>query len=152
MKLNLGAGGVPVSGYHQVDLDPPADFVGDFTQMTFEGIEAVEMSHVLEHISHHRTVTVLDRIRSWMLPGAPIRVEVPDCAELLKLDPTDPNWQQWWFGSQEGAGKDHLAGFVAETLRRALAAAGWREISTRTFRSERACRDGYPCLEGTAIA
>lgn len=152
MKLNIGSGGTPISGYTGIDLHVPADIQGDFMLMNFTDVEAVEMAHVLEHISHHLTTEALARVRSWMRPGAPIRVEVPDCAQLLMIDPTEERWPRWWFGSQDHAGEVHLTGFVEATLALKMHTAGFRDVLIRAFRSPEACRLDYPCLEARAVA
>jgi predicted SAM-dependent methyltransferase len=152
MKLNLGSGNVPLKGYTSVDLVPPADVVGDFLEMSFAEVEAVEMSHVLEHISFRDTEAALRRVLSWMVPEGTLRVEVPDCAELVKMDPAAPEWNQWMFGAQGEEGQYHRVGFVAETLEAALLNADWTVVGTRTFVSDNPNRVGYPCLEATACA
>lgn len=152
MKLNLGAGGVSVPGFASVDLEPPADYVGDFMEMDFDGVEAVEMSHVLEHVSFHRTNEALARVRSWMVPEGELRVEVPDCASLVAMDPNGDHWQQWMFGSQERPGCAHLAGFTVRTLGAAIRRAGWTVQGIFTFESSHSARRGYPCIEARATA
>ena len=150
--LNLGSGNLPLNGFTNVDLTPPADIVGDFLEMTFTDVEEVEMSHVLEHIPHRRTEEALLRIHTWMVPAGTIRVEVPDCSVLCAMDLDDPTWQQWMFGSQESPGQFHRAGFTAFSLKRALMRAGWTLIGARTFASDNVNRPGYPCVEVTAAA
>lgn len=152
MRLNLGAGGYPVDGYLSVDLLEDADIPGDFTDMDFVAIEAVVMSHSLEHVSHHRTLEVLERIRSWMVPGGDLVVEVPDIDHIRAIDPSAPHWNQWMFGSQEAEGCAHLAGFTVATLRHALVRAGWTVTQVITFASDHPARRGYPCIEAKATA
>lgn len=152
MKLNLGSGPEPLDGFTNVDLVPPADIVGDFMEMSFEGVEQVEMSHVLEHLPFRRTEEALLRVRSWMEPGGSLRVEVPDCDVLVQMDVADGCWQQWMFGSQGGPGEFHCAGFNHTTLTRALERAGWSVLNWSTFVSGNRWRVGYPCLEAIATA
>jgi len=152
MKLNLGSGNVPLKGYTNVDLVPPADIVGDFLEMTFSDVEVVEMSHVLEHLPFRQTVPALERVRSWMVDDGALRVEVPDVDVLRAMDPAGGDFQQWWFGSQGAPGEFHCAGFNATTLQWALERAGWHSIGTQTFTSDNFNRVGYPCVSAVAFA
>ena len=152
MRLNLGSGNIPLEGYTNVDLVPPADIVGDFLKMRFVHVEQVEMSHVLEHIPFRQVLFALDRVRSWMAPRGQLRVEVPDVDELMKMDPAEADFQQWWFGSQDVPGQFHCAAFNQTTLARALGNAGWEVLDWRTFASDNFNRVGYPCLEMRAVA
>lgn len=150
MKLDIGAGRWPKDGFESVDLVPPADHVGDFTEMTFTGVTDVEMSHILEHVSFHLTRHVLEHVRWWMATGGCLRVEVPDCHELCMIGADSPVWNQWMFGSQGGPGQVHMAGFTATTLPQVLETAGWRVTGVRRFISDHPDRVGYPCVEATA--
>lgn len=152
MKLNLGCGGYPLAGYTNVDLHPPADIVGDFTMMSFAEVSEVRMSHVLEHISWRRTPGVLACVRSWMVGGALLIVEVPDMAALCEIGPSYPAWQQWIFGEQSHAGERHLAGFTLDSLSDRVGDAGFKRVTGRRFVSDHPMRNGYPCIEVTGAA
>lgn len=152
MRLNLGCGAHPLEGWKNVDLHLEADIRGDVRDLTFEGVEAVEMAHLLEHLPWADTFGVLTRIRSWMVPGGEIRVEVPDWETLAEMDPADPMWAQWVWGSQVHPGEFHTNGFTEATLRAEMARAGWTVTGSARFRSTHDARPGYPCVEVRARA
>lgn len=152
MKVNLGSGNVPLPGYVNVDLVSPADIVCDLLEVEFTDVTHVEMSHSLEHLPFRQTSVALERIHGWMAAGGRLRVEVPDCDVLCRMDRADDRWQQWMFGSQGGPGQVHMAGFTAATLHAALLAAGWQVESVRQFNSTNVNRIGYPCVEAVACA
>lgn len=153
MKLNLGCGNYPIAGYTNIDVaSPKADIVGDFTRMRFEGVDEVEMSHSLEHLGWFEAPAVLSKIRGWMAPHGELRVEVPDIVALMEMSPSDPNFQQWMFGSQDHEGEVHRAGYSEESLRDLLVRCGFHVMSSRRFLSTHEARSGYPCLEVVAHA
>lgn len=152
MKLNLGAGGYPLPGHLSVDMVPPADILGDFMDLHFEDVEAVEMSHVLEHLPWRVSGNALRWIRGWMAPGGTLRVEVPDCAAICAMGADDPRWQQWMFGSQNAPGEWHQAGFTVGTLAALVADTGWEVTSRRVFVTDHPARTGFPCAAVWAVA
>lgn len=155
MRLNLGSGHLPVKGFLNVDMHTEeADIQGDLRFMDFRDVEAVRMSHVLEHLPWQETVTVLERIRSWMKPGGEITVEVPDMKTIMREGSMSPHaeWVIYVYGCQDNDGEYHKAGFTEEMLRTVLMRAGYTRISTKTFRSTVEGRIGMPCLEAVAVA
>jgi predicted SAM-dependent methyltransferase len=152
VRLNIGSGPEPLAEWTNVDLRPPADIVGDFTRMEFAQVEEVLMRHVLEHVSWRSTDDVLRRVRSWMIEGGTLTIEVPDMDAILELGTRYANWQQWIFGDHSRQGEEHRAGFTKASLRKELKRAGFRVRSSRTFLSGASERPGYPCLEVVAVA
>jgi predicted SAM-dependent methyltransferase len=150
VRLNLGAGGYPLDGFTNIDLFPPADIVGDFMEMSFAELKEVVMIHVLEHISHRNTLATLERVRSWMKPGARLVVEVPDMGMLMAA-PRE-RWLTDIYGVQTHDGEYHRAGFTFQTLRKAMRAAGFHDVAVRSFLSDHPRRTGFPCLEATGCA
>jgi len=114
-------------------------------------VAEVNMSHMLEHISHLRVVATLERIHSWMQPDAKITVEVPDMREIAKIV-DHPLWLYYVYGSQAFEGEYHRSGFTAQALHNALALAGFHDIEVRAFKSEHHYRKDMPCLEAVAFA
>lgn len=147
LRLNLGCGNHVIDGFTNVDIEPPADVVGDFTTMAFENVTEVVMSHVLEHFEWRRTGEILETIRSWCAPGAKVTIEVPDMAALCERGCDYPHWQQWIFGEQSHAGQRHMSGFTADSLASAMTAAGFDVRQVCRFTSEHPDRIGYPCIE-----
>lgn len=149
-RLNLGCGEFPIEGWINVDLQPPADVVGDFTEMRFEHVDEVVMSHVLEHIPWTRTVPTLKLIRSWMLPDKRITIEVPDMEAVHERGKFDSYWLLATYGVQSSPGEFHMAGFTRVSLCLALRDAGFRPQDWRHFLSEHESRPGFPCVTVTA--
>ena len=149
-RLNLGCGRSLLDGFTNIDIAPPADIVGDFTMMSFEGVDEVVMSHVLEHFEWRRTGEVLATIRKWCAPGAKVTIEVPDMAALCERGCNYPHWQQWIFGEQGREGQRHLSGFTEGSLAEALAVNGFKVHQVRRFISQHPDRTGYPCIEAIA--
>ena len=147
MKINVGSGHTPLAGHLNIDIEPPADQVGDFMEMAFTDIDHVEMSHVLEHISWRRTQDALHIVSSWLRSGGTLHVEVPDMTVLLSLGTNFVGWDLGIYGAQINDGEYHRAGFSVEMLVNKVAAAGFRIDSVRTFRSTHPERKGYPCIE-----
>lgn len=150
MRLNLGSGGQPLEDYTNVDLHAPADVQGDIRELDFHDIEEVVLYHLLEHIPHAQTITVLERIHGWMRSGAQIVVEVPDMQGIME-NPS-PCWITDIYGVQSHEGEFHYTGFMSTTLAHVLHEAGFQNIEVRRFISLNPNRPGMPCLEATAVA
>ena len=129
-----------------IDQQPPADVIGDFTEMSFEDVDEVVMSHVLEHIPWTRTVPTLKLIHSWMKPNGRITVEVPDMEAIHKRERFDDYWLLATYGVQSNPGEYHMAGFSRVSLCLALRDAGFRPQNWRHFLSEHDARPGFPCV------
>jgi hypothetical protein len=152
VKLNLGCGEFTLPGYCNIDLQPPADVVADFRELSFSDVEEVEMSHVLEHLSWQDTNAVLHQVRLWMRAGGTLRVEVPDMGMILARGVWDKDAEIAVYGIQSGEGEYHKSGFNAEKLRVCLEHTAWRVDQVRSFASTHPARPGFPCLEARAVA
>lgn len=152
MRLNLGCGHLPLPGYVNVDKHADeANVRGDVRTLDFQDVEEVVMYHLLEHIPWREAIPTLARIRSWMVPGAEITVEVPDMARISpELRPG--SWVTDTYGSQEHEGECHLSGYTAEGLRAILTRAGFDVLDVRAFDSPHTSRPGMPCIEARATA
>jgi predicted SAM-dependent methyltransferase len=146
-KLNLGCGAFTMPGFINIDIQEPADVIGDFTRMEFSGVDEIVMSHVLEHISWQRTDEVLALVRSWMKRRALLTVEVPDMNAILQRGIYDQVAEIYIYGIQSAIGEFHLAGFTQEKLAYRMEAAAFTVQSSRAFLSETQGRVGLPCVE-----
>ena len=94
MKLNLGSGGKPLSGYMNVDKNPRApavDVICDLDRYPWpfrdESAHEIVMAHCLEHlVDHNRCVKEIHRI---LVKGGVAKIEVPHFTwQLAYQDPT----------------------------------------------------------------
>ncbi len=153
MRLNLGSGDFRLPGWTNVDMYCPADVEGDMRLLDFEGVTEVQMDHSLEHIPWPDVYPLMQRIRSWMVEGGSIRIEVPDMREIMRRGEDDPLWMVYIYGSQSPhIGEIHMSGFCEGNLRALLIAAGFGVYETREFLSEHPYRPGMPCLEARGVA
>jgi predicted SAM-dependent methyltransferase len=151
MRLNLGCGLLPLEGYVNVDAHAEqADVRGDIRELDFSDVEEVRMDHLLEHLPIKDGLPVLERIRSWMKPGAKITVEVPDMLAIM----ANPRavWLTDIYGVQEHPGEFHMAGFSHYSLRHVLIEAGFKDVHSTSFISEHPHRPGLPCVKATGHA
>ena len=138
LKINLGSGLNPVTGFVNVDVLPDApgvDIVADITErLPFDDGEAdmLYASHILEHFSHAEVPRVLAEWRRVLRPGGQILVAVPDLAVIARMlleerrgwftPPHNP-----WLGALYGGQKDdwdyHKGGFTDQWLAYSLAEA-----------------------------
>lgn len=157
IRVNIGCGRYPLEGWCNIDSDYGvsgtfSDLTGDLFDFGFAELEAVRMSHVLEHISWRESVRVLSHIHSWMAAGGTLTVEVPDMEEILPRGTEHPLWFKYIYGDQSHDGEYHKAGFTHLMLRHDLEAAGWKVVKMRRFESDHKGREGMPCLEAVARA
>lgn len=151
-RVNLGSGKFPLDGWTNVDQHCPADVIADFRELNFHDLEAVRMSHLLEHISWRQTVAALKHVHGWLCAEGSLEVEVPDMDRILALGTTHPLWFKYVYGDQSHEGEYHQAGFTMTSLARALADAGFRLVRVRQFDSVHPGRETMPCLTAWARA
>ncbi len=152
MKLNLGCGWFPLPGYVNIDEHCPADIQADFRALTFSGVDAINMSHLLEHLSWRETLSALTQLRGWLHSGGTLTVEVPDMEAILALGTEFHDWVRYVYGSQQNEGEYHRAGFTADSLTTLLESAGYQDVTARRFLSEFRTRPGMPCVEAVGHA
>lgn len=149
-RVNLGSGEIPLEGWTNVDAYCPADIIGDMRHLDFGDLEAVHMSHSLEHIPWADVPSLLERIRMWLKPGGEFKCEVPDMGEIM-ANP-GPDWVVYVYGAQSHEGEYHRSGYTTERLGRLLDDAGFHDVTIAAFRSTHPWRPGMPCLEATCHA
>jgi predicted SAM-dependent methyltransferase len=150
VRLNLGSGTLPLDGYVNVDAHAEADVRGDIRELDFSDVEEVRMDHLLEHLPIKDTLPALERIRSWMKPGARITVEVPDMFAIM-ANPRSV-WVTDVYGVQDHPGEYHMCGFSHHSLRHVLIEAGFQGVKSTAFISQHPHRAGLPCIEATGRA
>ena len=144
IKLNHGCRNRPIPGFKGMDIDAHegVDFVGDVSDLSrFESGSVAEIygSHVIEHISHVRTLDVLKEWARVLEPGGILYVAVPDFARVVELYNSDgpgesgvglTDWMtNYLWGDQVYGTAYHHAGFDFPRLRKLLLSAGFSEAS-----------------------
>jgi SAM-dependent methyltransferase len=127
LRLNLGSGEVPLSGYINLDAKRgekifPLDYVGS--------VDEIRASHVLEHFPHGG---VLDVLKNWvgaLKPGGILKLAVPDFYLITQHyhDGKPINIQGYVMGGQADKYDFHGTVFDEEMLREAMHAAGLRGV------------------------
>lgn len=144
-KVNLGSGIYPLEGYLNVDIQEPADAIMDIRRLEFQdnSLDEVISSHVLEHLSMHETIGVIQEMHRVLKSGGLIKIEVPDLeyclTEWLNTPENDEN--KWGFnlmrifGNQVNEYEYHKTGFTKQRLRNLLEAIGFKNIEIETVDS-----------------
>jgi SAM-dependent methyltransferase len=130
MKLDIGAGKMPVRGFVGVDkyVDTAA-VKADATVLPFPpgSVEEVYCSHTMEHLSYVDAPKALAEMMRVLEPGGRFTIVVPnmDFVAAMWLHGGDRFWaKQIVFGNQAHAGEFHKNGWRVQDLRDDLEAAG----------------------------
>ncbi len=151
IRLNIGAGHIPMEGYLNVDFRPlpDIDIVADIKDLPFDPEEVTEIfsSHVLEHFPvEELRRSVLPTWVSLLKDGGTFVAVVPDIASMVKEVAADRMpFEQFIgvvYGGQEYEGDFHFAGYSQESLVQLLEEAGLSEVKVREFG-----RPNGDCLE-----
>lgn len=82
VRLNLGCGDFPMSGWTNIDLEelPGVDVAADVRALPYEdnSVDEIYAGHILEHISIRETGKTLDEWYRVLKPGGHITVTTPD--------------------------------------------------------------------------
>ncbi len=158
VKLNLGCGPNPKTGWVNIDLfDRRADLRLDLREpwpFPDNSVSYIYSEHVFEHFEVHVEVPrFLKEALRVLTPGGVFDVVVPDTEPALKAygdseagywDAAAKNWHPGWCQThldhinyhfrQDG---EHKYAWDAETLTRTLETAGFSSIDERQFDAER---------------
>lgn len=145
IRLNLGAGDLPIEGFTPVDRKRAGGEVFPIAVPLAQGglwnppdnsVDEIRASHILEHFPHRHTMDVL---REWvraLKPGGRIRIAVPDfrkCATMF-LQGQKFGVDGVLYGGQTDENDFHKAAFTEEALREGMYAAGLCRV--RPWKSE----------------
>ena len=148
--LMVGAGddkGEAWEGWEVVRLDiapeTKPDIIASMTDLGAIGpYEAVYCSHALEHLYPHEVHVALGEFHRVLVSGGMAMIVVPDLQDVAPTDDVLPGMgisglDMFYGNSREIPARPYMAhhcGFVADTLRCAMEAAGF---STKTIRMEK---------------
>lgn len=134
MKLNLGAGGIPLEGYDNLDRKTGQEI---YPLVCADGVvDEIRASHVLEHFPHAQVMAVLkDWVRA-LKPGGVLKIAVPDFQVIAKqyLAGAPIPTEGYVMGGQTDAEDFHKALFDREALGELLRKAGL--VAIRGWKSE----------------
>ena len=130
VRLNLGAGAVPLVGYENIDLK---DGMPAFPLRHADGtVEEVRASHILEHFPRGKVESV---VREWarvLKPGGKLKIAVPDFDYIVKEYSNghrgDPMLEAYLFGGQVDGDDYHKALFNEDKLKALLESAGLTDV------------------------
>jgi hypothetical protein len=130
IRLNLGAGDVPLEGYTPIDrkdgneVYPLAGYADD-------SVDVIRASHILEHFSHREVSAIINHWVSKLKPGGELRVAVPDLEWIAKqyLAGSPMPIQGYLFGGQVDDNDYHRSIFDRELLTELFLAAKLIEIT-----------------------
>lgn len=130
IKLNLGAGSVPLDGYRNLDLKDGIDIRA--LPYARDSVDEIRASHVLEHIPNAQVFTTVRHWFECLKPGGRVRIAVPNLDwiidEYRKGNPNGYPLEGFLYGSQTDADDYHKAAFTFQKLTDILVAAGFDEI------------------------
>ena len=138
MKLDLGSGPNPRQGYQPVDLRFGGQNVFGRLNFPDNSVEQIWASHILEHETHRRTVTVLEDWKRVLVPGGQLEVVVPNLghdalvvaiSELLGRDSV--HLAEMIFAHQEYEYSFHKTAFTKKILHGCFQEAGFRSIQAK---------------------
>lgn len=124
MKLNIGAGGVPLAGYIPVDRKIGSEAYP--LAYPDNSADEIRASHVLEHFAWSEVPKVLADWYRVLKPGGVLKVAVPNMRWIAEhID--DPLALAYTMGGQTDSDDFHKSAFTAERLTRTMKAAGFEE-------------------------
>lgn len=151
LRLNLGAGHLPLDGYVNVDIRelPGIDVVAPVDKLPFdaESVSEIFSAHTLEHFPIERLRrTLLPYWFNLLKPGGTFRAVVPDLEAMSTAYATGhmtfETVRSVTYGGQEYEGDFHFTGFTPASLAELLTEAGL--VDARVIA---AARPNGDCLE-----
>ena len=125
IRVNLGCGELPVSGYFNVDARtlPGVDIVANMLKLPFAkgSLGEIMSAHLVEHFRERQVRDqVLPYWKSLLKPDGMIRIICPDWADMLtRLREGRMSYQDFrlvTFGGQDYVGDDHFNMYTTESM------------------------------------
>lgn len=92
LKLNIGGGPRKIEGFTNVDVlswDDKTDIIHDLSVFPYpfetESVDEIVMVEFLEHISFHKTTSVLRECHRILRSGCQMTIQVPDCGRMMEI-------------------------------------------------------------------
>ncbi|MEI6296921.1 MAG: methyltransferase [bacterium] len=144
LKLNLGAGGVRMKNYINVDslFMRETDLLCELKNLPLfikhESVSEIYASHIFEHFSENEVRVILKLCHKLLKEGGELRISVPDMDKIVKI--YNKNWDHFqkrgnapWngliYGGQSSEYDFHKTGFNLNWLTLLLEEAGFKKIS-----------------------
>lgn len=140
MKIDIGGGHRVREGYLNVDPNlSTSDFKYSVLAMPFKNdeIEAINASHVLEHLSKHEVSLALGECYRVLQKDGIMDIEVPELQWVLQNWLNQPEDNRWGgeldkvFGQQSYPGDEHRCGFSLLKLQQLLQGVGFTIFSIK---------------------
>lgn len=128
MKLNLGAGDVPLDGYTPIDRKNGKEAYP--LDVPDESCDEIRASHVLEHFPRAQAPEVVTHWAQKVKPGGVLKIAVPDFKRIVRnyLDGKDEPTAGYVMGGQVDDNDYHKSVFDEELLRDMMESAGLSNI------------------------
>ena len=85
MKINIASGGKDIDGYLNVD-----DII---YPLTYENLDEIRASHILEHFGHVESLAVLINWVDALKVGGILKIAVPDLDDLMRRRALGETWE-----------------------------------------------------------
>lgn len=137
LRLNLGAGHVPIENYVNVDRRAltGVDVVAEVDDLPFEpgSITEIYSAHLLEHFPQEQVRrTLLPMWLSLLVPGGRFTAIVPDGEAMIAAAANGTvsyeEFREVWFGGQDYDGDFHFNMFTPSSLEQDLKGAGFLNV------------------------
>lgn len=140
-KVHLGCGAKYLDGWINVDALPTvrSDVVADLATVEFPSgsLEQVYACHVLEHLKEDVSISLLNKIFNWLLPGGTVHLAVPDFDAIHRRYSLQKDLAEIR-GLILGGGKDeydvHFSIYNFEKLKSFLEGAGFQSVDRYDWR------------------
>lgn len=128
-RLNIGAGGINIPGYENIDIKTGTDAY----PLKYEdnSYDELRCSHILEHFSHRQTFDVMKDWVRVVKPGGILRLAVPNLDFIVDeyKKGSDLPLEGYLMGGHSDSEDHHGAIFNDKKLRNLMMAAGLLDIS-----------------------
>lgn len=135
-NLHLGCGHNILPNFINIDirLDLGADIIDDIATLdafNYNSVDLIYSSHVLEHFSRSKYLSVLERWYSILSSGGTIRLSVPDFSKVVDMYNSGyqlKNLMGFLYGGQTYEQNYHYIAFDFNTLKCDLESVGFKNV------------------------